>query len=945
MLNFEGPNGLYYKEIFFHVPFLIANQLNANQQFDDAQKWYHYIYNPMISLHELGVYKKDLPWRYLPLRNLNPESLASMLSNPQALYEYHNNPFKPHEIAAFRPVAYQKAIVMKYIDNLIDWGDYLFSLDTWESITEATMVYCLAYDLLGPRPEKLDPCRTSEPKTYKDIKDQYANGGVPEFLIDLENTSSAASAGTGENSLNNNFTYYFCVPENKEFIEYWNRVETALGKIRHCMNIKGIIRQLVLYEPPISPMALVRAAVAGRDISSVLSEVLAQIIPYYRFNYMIEKAKSFTSAVQQLGLTFMGALEKKDGEELSLFKTRHEQNIQKMTAKVKEKQLEEAIESLTALTENKRSAITRNKHYKQLIQKGLSRNENLHIASMMLAWYFENMSNIMSSVSSAAHLVPSTGSPIAMTYGGRDVGPSLDGVAKVFHALASYTNLIGSMSSTMGSYERRREEWGLQEKMSQHDIDQIDRQIKAAELRKLIAEKEIEIHEKILEQTDQVYDFMKDKFTSKDLYQWMSSQLQGVYFQAYKMAYELAKSAERAFHYERNSSDIYVNFGHWDSLKKGLLAGEKLMLELNQLEKAYIEENARTFEIEKSISLNQLDPKHLLDVKQNGKCEFELAERLFDLDFPGHYCRKIKTISISVPAVVGPYENIKATLTQLSNKILVEPDTSAVTFNGNFEVVLDAGSPKVKTDWRVLEQIAISKGVNDHGMFELNFRDERYLPFEGTGAVSSWRLEMPQACNQFDFDSVSDVIINLKYTSLFDGSLQKHICNNLTMKQGYRMLSLRHEFSSEWHRFMHPSSCNDHELKLTISPRLFPPNISNYKITDVYVKIDLAAIQLPFSNNEKLSIILKPGSANRITFQYGAIDTASQTPRGDAIGEWIISVDRTAIPQDLRKVKEDGSFEGETVDGVTYFYLDPTKLKNIGIVLSYEGDISWPVYP
>jgi hypothetical protein len=27
-------------------------------------------------------------------------------------------------------------------------------------------------------------------------------------------------------------------------------------------------------------------------------------------------------------------------------------------------------------------------------------------------------------------------------------------------------------------------------------------------------------------------------------------------------------------------------------------------------------------------------------------------------------------------------------------------------------------------------------------MFELNFRDERYLPFEGAGAISTWQLEL-----------------------------------------------------------------------------------------------------------------------------------------------------------------------------------------------------------
>ena len=40
--------------------------------------------------------------------------------------------------------------VMAYLDNLIAWGDSLFRQDTGESIDEATQLYVLAAQLLGP---------------------------------------------------------------------------------------------------------------------------------------------------------------------------------------------------------------------------------------------------------------------------------------------------------------------------------------------------------------------------------------------------------------------------------------------------------------------------------------------------------------------------------------------------------------------------------------------------------------------------------------------------------------------------------------------------------------------------------------------------------------------------------------------------------------------------
>ncbi|HEX7140755.1 MAG TPA: hypothetical protein VF219_23080, partial [Vicinamibacterales bacterium] len=69
-----------------------------------------------------------------------------------------------------------------------------------------------------------------------------------------------------------------------------------------------------------------------------------------------------------------------------------------------------------------------------------------------------------------------------------------------------------------------------------------------------------------------------------------------------------------------------------------------------------------------------------------------------------------------------------------------------------------------------IQSIAASNAQNDHGMFELHFKDERYLPFEGCGAIGSWRLELPQTVRQFNYNTISDVILHVKYTARDGGS-------------------------------------------------------------------------------------------------------------------------------------------------------------------------------
>ena len=137
-LDFHGASGIYYEELFFHAPFLIAQTLNTAQKFEEAKMWYEFIFDPT----QVGS-----PWNYLPFRTTTED--GHFLIDQNQIKRYLDDPFDPHAIAALRPTAYQKAIVMSYIDNLLDWGDMLFRQYTAESIDEARMLYTLASDLLG----------------------------------------------------------------------------------------------------------------------------------------------------------------------------------------------------------------------------------------------------------------------------------------------------------------------------------------------------------------------------------------------------------------------------------------------------------------------------------------------------------------------------------------------------------------------------------------------------------------------------------------------------------------------------------------------------------------------------------------------------------------------------------------------------------------------------
>src|SRR5258708_89856 len=277
-------------------------------------------------------------------------------------------------------------------------------------------------------------------------------------------------------------------------------------------------------------------------------------------------------------------------------------------------------------------------------------------------------------VAGGLHLIPEIkiGAPtsIGATEGGSNVGQS---AARFGASLGKYANILnatGSMAATVGSYWRRKDDWDLQARVAKKELTQIDQQIVAATIRQSIAVQELANHDLQITNAQTVDDFLHSKFTNQDLYDWMVGQIAGIYFQSYQLTYDLAKKVEQTYRYELGMQDSnFIQFGYWDSLKKGLLAGEQLSYDLRRMEISYVDQYKREYEITRSISLAQPDAVALVQLKQGGQCFFNVPEVLFDLDYPGHYLRRIKSVSVTIPCVAGPYTSVNSTLTLLSSAV------------------------------------------------------------------------------------------------------------------------------------------------------------------------------------------------------------------------------------------------------------------------------------
>jgi len=832
---------IYNWELFFHAPFEIAMGLSTNQRFQNSKHWYEYIFNPTTSSSD-GAPQRfwvTQPFHAMAKGDIQNQQISALMQSihandstaDQEVAEWQKNPFDPHLIAVFRPVAYMRAVVMNYIDNLIAWGDQLFRQDTLESVNEATQCYVLAAQLLGPKPEITPPREVPVPQSYAGLEaaglDMFANAVVAaENAVAPVNANLPIDPNTPKLPLLP--TSYFCIPPNDRLLKYWDTVGDRLFKIRHCMNIEGVTQQLALFAPPIDPGMLVRAVAAGVDLGSILSDMSAPASPY-RFEVMIRHALEVCEQVRSFGAQLLSILEKKDAEGLALLHSTADKSLQNAIINLKQRAIDQAqqeidvidkgrvaIQKRSTFYEARRSDLTNTLEAASLVLQGLG------IVSDVLGIVFEVTSGAAAAAPNAQLGAAGIGgSPTAIVdWGGSNISDAASGFARAAKVASAILHTGAAMTATLGSYQRRMDEWNLQADTAAADLDKNTSQRLAATIRQDLATLELQNQQAVAQTASDVDDYLHSKFTNQELYDWMIAQSSATYLQAYQLAYSIAKRAERCFQRELGlTSSAYIQFGYWDSLRKGLLAGDQLLVDLQTINADYRLRNVRERELLASFSLLANDPFALVELRTRGKCFVKIPKLWFDLENPSLYMRRAKSLSFTVPCVVGPYANVSMTVTLMHNQTTI--DTQGT-------VIEDSGG---------LDAIITSTGTNDNG-FELRQGDDRYYPFEGSGVEqSTWQLQLNPVFPQFDYSTISDVILQIRYTARDGGETLAQtnraavsaniskLFSDVDAGKGpglFRFFSVRHEYPSAWSAFLNPGPNNDQVLTLDLGPERFP---------------------------------------------------------------------------------------------------------------------------
>jgi hypothetical protein len=800
---YDTPGTHLFPLSFYSPAITVGRALRAHCSFEAALRWYRLAFDP---LHQ------DCSWVHCsqtqqPTTNTPGEAAGREIGGATVQNASANSACCDSTDVSVA-VARNRSIVLHYLETLREWGDSAMRRNSPEHFQQARLLFDTMALILGKRPQSIQLAEPATPQTVATYAPDYA-------------------------------------PLNPRLLELYDIKRDRLSLIHACLNAPRLRNG-----HPRSDMKYFGNGPLREGWRSTV-EVCADegewcyLHSPYRFMFLIQKSEEFAAKVRELGGELLGAFEKGDAEYLASLRARQEHELMDLQLAARKDQWRDADWQVEALQKTKAVNQANLAYYNTLIQNGLISGENAYQDLTITSTVLRAAGDVSEGIAAAVGAIPNTftgaagfgGSPLF--YVQLPIGTPLAEIfsiaARIMNGLADIATSTAGLELTEASWQRRSDEWTHQTQILTIEIEQMELQILGSQRRRDQALQDLNAHQRQIEQSVEVLNFLRDKFTAHDLYLYLQKETAELYYKMYDLALYTARQAERAFNLERgHTSGRFIPEGTWNSLQEGLMAGERLEVALRHMEKTYLDENVREYELTKHFSLREHFPMEYLRLRTTGLCEIDIPEWMFDLDYPGMYMRRIKNVTLTIPCVTGPFNGVNCRLTLLSTMTRIDarlappPHRCCCDRRHLSEYELCPCDPRAVRQYAAREAIATSSGKNDSGLFELNFRDERYLPFEYLGAVCHARIELPPENNYFDLDTVSDLIMRLSYTAREGGDLLRRAANESARKRlpgdGWCFFDVRHDFPDAWELFRTAGADKKRgrQLSLRLTRRMFP---------------------------------------------------------------------------------------------------------------------------
>ncbi len=597
----------------------------------------------------------------------------------------------------------------------------------------------------------------------------------------------------------------FCAPRNPILRALRLHDELNLHKLRTCRNIAGMRRELEPYTAPTDSGTGMPSIGGGGQL--VLPGAVTIQPTQYRYAGLIERAKQLVSLAQQIEAAYLSALEKRDTEYYNLLKARQDVRLSRAGVQLQSLRVREAEDGVQLASLQQEKAQVQVSHYDELLNEGVSSLEAASLALFSLSALLQFNSALQSFYD--------------LQFG---QGES---------SLAASAATTASILSTLAGYERRQQQWEFDKSVAEEDVKIGAQQVKIADDHVRVAGQEQTIAEMQSEHAEAVVEFLANKFTNVELYDWMTGVLRRVYGLFLQHATAMAQLAANQLAFERQEvPPPFIQADYWEPPtdgagvsgssgpdRQGLTGSARLLADIYQLDQYAFLKNKRKLQLTETLSLARLAPMEFQRFREAGVLPFATPMELFDRKLPGNYLRLIRRLRTSVVALIPPTQGIRATLSSTG--------TSRVVLGGEtFQTVVVPRGP---------ESVTLTSPRDATGVFELDPQAEMLLPFEGMGVDAAWELSMPKAANTFDYRTVADVLVTIEYTALHSDDYRRQVVRTLDPTvSADRPFSFRQEFADAWYDLHNPDQTADPMVvKFETSRDDFPPNVDPLKIEQI----------------------------------------------------------------------------------------------------------------
>jgi hypothetical protein len=556
---------------------------------------------------------------------------------------------------------------------------------------------------------------------------------------------------------------------------------------------------------------------AGLDIAGQAAPVVAtdnqNFLPSpYRFGVLIDRAKTLVGISQQVETAYLSALERLDGENYALLQAGRDLQIAAGSLAAQDLRVEVAGNGIALAGLQRERAQLQFDTFDAWIDGGLNDHEDHTLLALRAAEGLHTLS-ALTNLAGSLEWWDATGN-----------------LASSFAEAAAAASTEAQIQQIKASFERRKQEWELNRGLAGKDVEIADAQITGARLQLAVAQQERQVASDQFTHAKAVAEFLATKFTNAELYDWMSTVLGKVYAFFLQQATALALLAQEQLAFERQEVvSGFVVADYWqpnggrtgngsNADRRGLTGSARLLQDIVRLDQHAFDTDRRKLHLTHTIPVSQVAAFELEQFRETGVLTFATPQSLFDRDFPGHYLRLVRSLSVSVIALLPAGRGLRATMT-------ASGVSRAVVFRDGFQTVTLQREP---------ETIAMTAPINADGLFQLEPEGGLLRPFEGMGVDTVWELHLPKAANPFDYRTIADVLLTIEYTALDDADYREQVIRSLDRSfSGDRTFSVRDDFPDAWFELNNPDTVDPPRrmrVTLPITRTDLPPHITGITV-------------------------------------------------------------------------------------------------------------------